>query len=301
MDGSTERDPHRSSPRSYADRLQTHLAEYKVNSVWGLDVDAEGECRHKAYPHILPAKQRDLNILPTIRQDFWAYWKKLEARPPEDGKPPRLHTCFPHLNSSQALAFNLFYPFIRHEFADGDLLLSVLRSDTTISGTDRIEKIVLEYEPDRREGSNFDVAIFCASRLILVEVKLTESEFGTCANDKKHREKLVDIYEELLREKVSEECLYGPTFFKNYQVLRHFARLKGEGVEVVFLFPKANEPLWRTGEDFIRQKLTAPYNQQVRIVYLEDFVSSILTASKDRPSLNDHFELVDRKYRPDSA
>jgi hypothetical protein len=275
----------------YASELKAHLARYKADPHWGLGVEADGECLHRAYPHILPAAQLELNILPTIRDNFWEYWRTHQSRPAEDGKPPRLHRCFPHLNSSQALAFNLFYPFIKNDFADADLMLSALG----YGKDDRVKKILFEYEPDKEEGSNFDVAIFLGSRRILVEVKLTEMEFGRCVGDKEHKDKRTRHYESDLRGKVSDSCVASDSFFENYQILRHFAQLKGDEVEVRFLFPKANDSL-ASGRDFIEKALLAPFTDHARTVYLEDFVESILRASADRQELNEHFQHVSRKY-----
>ena len=283
-----------SSTEAYCDRLKAHLAEYKCNPVWGLGIQAEGECRHRAYPHILPAREYRRNILDTIAEEFWLYWRDEQNRQPADGKAPRLHACFPHLNSSQALAFNLFFPFIRAGLRESAFLMRLLGSPSV--GHDPVSKILLEFEPDRKEGSNFDVAIFRESGYkLLVEVKLTEDEFGTCANDQKHREKLSDTYADKLRDKVHLKFLDQQTFFQNYQILRHFAQFTTEHLDVVFLFPRANKCL-AEGEKTIGEALMPSFVHRARMIYLEDFVGQVLQESEERSLLRTHFELFARKY-----
>ena len=66
----------------------------------------DGNWRGKFYPHILPKEKKDLNIIEGIRNDFWPYLNKTDIK---------LHQYFHHLNSSQALCFNLFFPLIKNE------------------------------------------------------------------------------------------------------------------------------------------------------------------------------------------
>ena len=54
----------------------------------------------RAYPHILPAERRELNIVTSFREAFW----RAQHR-----RGWKLHKYFHHLSSSQALAFNLLF------------------------------------------------------------------------------------------------------------------------------------------------------------------------------------------------
>src|SRR4051812_49433180 len=75
------------------------LVQYKENDLVVKECD---EFRNKVYGHILPKKQRELNILERYRDCFFA----------SDHAAVRFHHCFHHLNSSQALCINLFYPLV---------------------------------------------------------------------------------------------------------------------------------------------------------------------------------------------
>ncbi len=85
---------------SYAERMKAHLAAYKRHSL-GVSEDGVWAKTGNSYPHILPTDRQQLNILEPFRHEFWAY---CEAHKPAI----RLHRDFHHLNSSQALTFNLF-------------------------------------------------------------------------------------------------------------------------------------------------------------------------------------------------
>jgi hypothetical protein len=82
----------------FNERVRKHAADYKRTV---LGVTEDGLWKGKPYPHILPYKLDRLNILPSIRDQFWTQFPDMEIQ---------LHRDFHHLNSSQAVAFNLFYP-----------------------------------------------------------------------------------------------------------------------------------------------------------------------------------------------
>src|SRR5438046_14767 len=79
--------------------LLVHLAAYKRDT---LAVRENGAFFGREYPHILPPIQQRLNILPRYRDHFYA----------SPHSKIKFHQFFHHLNSSQALCINLFYPLI---------------------------------------------------------------------------------------------------------------------------------------------------------------------------------------------
>lgn len=86
--------------KQYQSVLQRHLAGYAKSR---LGVFEEGTYEGRSYPHVLPSRLRFLNILEPIRAEMQQY---LEKNP-----QIKLHRYFHHLNSSQAFAFNLFFPY----------------------------------------------------------------------------------------------------------------------------------------------------------------------------------------------
>ena len=252
---------------SYQLRLREHLGRYK-REVLGVEVDGTWNYRRRIipYPHILPAGQERLNIIEGSRDEFWTYFED-QKRHAE--RPATLHRDFAHLNSSQALAFNLFFPALGSSRAAPELLLEALGCRPEPVARWRFEEVL-----DRREGTNFDVAItFTSGRRVLVEVKLTESEFGVCADDHEHQQKLIDIYARRLAGKVTPGALTTPDFFSRYQILRNVSYANAT-TEVMFLVPKANEAL-DDGISFVKEAVSSAFQSSVHVVYLEDVLDRL--------------------------
>ena len=96
----------------------------------------------QTYPHILPIAQLEQNILLGVRDAFWPYARAGDIK---------LHRDFHRLNSSQAFAFNLFFPFFRPE-GDPRPLLPALELPSRPVAHWGFEAVL-----DAEEGSNFDV------------------------------------------------------------------------------------------------------------------------------------------------
>ena len=96
---------------SYQEELNRHLSLYK-RAVLGIEADGIYKRDGRARPHILPIEQSDANILP----------EAVAALNFLLSKPGSRHVDFHHLNSSQAFALNLFFPY----FSAGDVGASVL-------------------------------------------------------------------------------------------------------------------------------------------------------------------------------
>ena len=90
----------------YSTKVKRHLADYKKERLQIVE-DGVFKQNKKHYKHILPENLKELNIIEIYRKEFWDY-----SFMNEDIK---LHVDFHHLNSSQAMCFNLFYPLI-HEY-----------------------------------------------------------------------------------------------------------------------------------------------------------------------------------------
>src|SRR5438094_9661392 len=84
----------------YQATLQEHLARYAKRR---LGIFEQGTYRGRPYSHVLPSGLRFLNLLESIRAELQDYLRAHPSITP--------HPDFHHLNSSQAFAFNLFYPF----------------------------------------------------------------------------------------------------------------------------------------------------------------------------------------------
>jgi hypothetical protein len=267
---------------TYAVRLQRHLAAYKQSRL-GVRQDGLWIKNGKPYPHILPRKLRRLNILETIRAEFWSYRQEERLK---------LHRDFHHLTSSQALAFNLFFPFFGLHPQRPELMLRALGArESSIEGW-AFEKVL-----DPSEGTNFDVHISLVDgRHIYFEVKLCERGFGKVKADERHLKKLEEIYRERLLGKVGPDSLAEKTFFRNYQLLRNISYLSPDlEHQLIIICPQENEAL-REGLNFLEGAMTAKMRGGVRVVYLEPLLAELRDHWRAEPRLGAHAELLEEKY-----
>lgn len=145
----------------YIARLQEHLTNYKSSVLLVQESGFWGK-PPRAYPHILPAERRELNIVTSIREAFW----RAQHR-----RGWKLHKYFHHLSSSQALAFNvlfLLYPEVP----------SRMVATRQIFGLPEGVPCHLDFEAvlDKVEGTNIDALIWTADGTrTIIEAKLTES------------------------------------------------------------------------------------------------------------------------------
>ena len=271
---------------TFADRAIHHLARYKEDV---LGVRAPGMFRYRGglveKDHILPRASADLNLLPLVRP----YLDELRDA---SGKKLKRHRYFHHINSSQALAINLFYPFLRDE---GRLeLLS-----TALELNRKIARAGFEYVPDEQEGTNVDFfAEDERGSSILVEVKFTEAGFGKAKDDEAHREKFERIY----RDRLSGVARLGEDeriqFFSAYQFFRNAIFASGQiapGTSVWFLVPRGNVPVRKAAKEAM-SRLRDEIAPHVKVVELEPFVERVRDAVTADLELSRHFDEFRRKY-----
>jgi len=267
----------------YADRLKKHLATYRATRL-GVDEHGIHRASSRKYAHILPEHLKRLNIIETIRTEWWDYFR-------ENAATIGLHTDFHHLNSSQAFGFNLLYPFATDEAA-GSAFLEALGLPEK-----KVRKWSFEHMPDPGEGTSVDLhATFDDDTKLLIEVKLTESAFGSAMENPRRLVKFTNTYTPALAGKVKPHPVGRGEFFLNYQLLRSVSHL-GHDDTLVLLLPRANTDTWSLGAAFRDSYLTEPTKAAVRMVAAEDLVRALSRAAPAR--LRTHLELLAEKYLPD--
>jgi hypothetical protein len=273
--------------RQYQRALEAHLADYKRRR---LGVQRSGEFQTKkavvTRPHILPRDLYLLNILEPIRAELALYLAR--------HKRIKLHKYFHHLNSSQALAFNLFFPFLTEGGAAAEALLTALGVPGRGGGAD---EWCFEYVPDKTENTNVDVAWRARGEgWTLCEVKLSEREFGSAEPDARHRRKLEQIYEPRLRNLVDRRFLELDAFVARYQLLRNMSLLTQPGADrLVVLLPRANEgPQVALGE--VLGAVASSLREQIVVSYLEDILGRLAEDSRLGSGLREHVRQLVEKY-----
>jgi hypothetical protein len=282
--------------KNYPAFRKAKLAEYKSKYL----TKGCGFWRNRSYDHILPVGEGEKNILRYFRDDFWIYFKKTGIK---------LHPDFHHLNSSQALCFNLFFPLFHYEkrfltyvlhrifevpstyftpIEDRKKLISM----RNVHASDRFAKeledqfmdqnsfIDVQFEKilNKPEFTNFDFFVqLKEGHKVLFEIKYTEPNFKGEKNDATHNKKYHNIYRPKLENILRPEFLTEDFVFANYQIIRNLSYID-DITTVIFLFPAENQQLEKT-EKLINEILLPERRLHVRVVYLEDLVSTILNAS----------------------
>lgn len=266
---------------AYREATLVHLAEYKRSEL-GVSVDGLWHHKNKPFAHFLPEEQRELNILPRIRTDFWTFAASAGIR---------LERDFHHLTSLQAFAFNLFFPF-RGVGAEARAALTKALGLSGVLVTDVRFDVVL----DGDEQPVFDAVLDLDKGSAVVAVKLTEDAFGPGKTDSAHPHKRGAEYRRRLRGKVGISALGDDMFWDHYQLLRNISYASPSAPRSVILFiPRANAELTASTQRFLRVWLEGEYRPWVRIVFLEDF----LQALRDLPGLPEieaHVRDVEAKY-----
>jgi hypothetical protein len=271
------------SDAEYISRLHHQLVAYK-SSVLGVSESGVWGSPPKAYPHILPAASAELNIVAPLRERFRI----------ERGRHRwKLHKYFHHLSSSQALAFNLFFPI----FPSIPLRMAATRRTLGLpSGAPcdlRFEAIL-----DPKEGTNIDALVSAADgRRTVIEVKLTERTFGTAPADDRHLRKLNEIYRPRLAGRIADSCLEPATFFRDYQLFRNLTQVRpGTADRVVLLLPRARTQLWRHATSWSSSERLGSLRECVSVVALEDVVAALATDTAGSEDDSRAIAEVARKY-----
>lgn len=270
---------------TYRTSVVDRLALYKVEHL------KVGECGNWSgngtRPHILPGhpEAKRLNILEPYRDDFWDYFRSVAP-------PIGLHRDFAHLNSSQAMCFNLFFPLV-HEKAYPLLLKALgVKGEEADERESRFEMVL-----DEEESTNFDFHLRLRSgRRLLFEVKFTEQDFGTRKPSPGALKKAGEIYRPRLAGKVPAEYLEADRLFAHYQILRNMSYLDAVcGDHLFFVYPHANREL-----DAHRKAIAEIGSGRLKkcfgIIFLERMVARLRAATGGHDRLRRHYAEFAQKY-----
>ena len=241
--------------------MKVHLTQYK-RDVLGVEEDGVWVMKNETRPHLLPISEMWLNILPLIRDDFREYFACADPK-------LKLHRDFHHLNSSQAMGFNLFFPIIRSEEWDR-LLKAILCSNEQVLGHK------FEHVPDPIEFTNLDFWMKRAdSSEVHIEVKLTETAFGRVSpTSEVHLEKLKNTYRNRLDGKIGSDAS-DAVLLEHYQLMRIVSGLNlSRSDEAVVIAPAANVSIRRQFNLF-QDRLLPSIASRVRLVALESVVAAL--------------------------
>lgn len=266
---------------TYQRRLEQHLSRYRRDR---LGVARCGTFRHegveRSYGHILPRELRWLNIPEPFRAEVRDY--VLE-------KQIHMHRYFHHLNSSQAFALSLFFPYVSRA---KPALSAALGVPTIRAGS-------FEQVPNPHEGTNVDVVLAVEDdAAIYCEVKLSEAGFGTGRPDERHRYKVERLYRPRLDGMVDPALLTHEGFCASYQILRNLWHAAADpGVSVLFLLPRENESLC-TKLNTLLPMVGPELRARTRVAYAEEVLDTLAAPTHSRDELSWYAAILREKYVP---
>ena len=233
--------------------------------------------------HILPFKFLKKNILEHYRKRFWS----------SKYANIKLHRFFHHLNSSQALCINLFYPLLAENLID--LFLDYLKI-SYVANVAMFEKKSSIEKSGRRTSFDFYVETK-NNKHVFVEVKYTENGFGKAKYDKEHQKKFQNTYLPVVKKSkfLEKKCEDEGFFFDNYQVLRNLIHINSTDY-VVLLFPYENIKV-RKEANSAKALLTDLGKEKLKIVYLEELSSFFCPHCIGTP-LEGYYKHFNAKYFP---
>lgn len=218
---------------SFQETIKAHLSKYKSDNFPAL---ANGRWKNnsKLYSHILPEENQFDNLLPQYKTEFCDYFENHYIK---------LHPDFHHLNSSQAMCFNFFFP-LYHE-RKLELITDFLgfKDETVNYDNVLFEKEGIEAKFGRRPTS-FDFYFDTKSgKKFHFEIKYTEGGFGKA---KINTDKFDSVYSKFLGP-INSTFHGSQQFFDNYQILRDLVHIDDNSF-VIFVYPKDNEVVSKDSE-----------------------------------------------------
>lgn len=270
---------------TYKEQVKSRLANYKLTTL-GVSENGKWKTNEKEYPHILPVTQMELNFLEPYRAELEDFVKQQRIH---------LHRDFHHLNSSQAICLNFFYPLI--EESQLSLLLDILKLDNENIDFAEFEKIL-----DRTEGTSFDFYLKTKSgKQILFEIKYTESGFGKQNASEVYQEKYARVYKDRLTGKLRVGPDDYDSLMKNYQLLRNISYVDASDQNLlVIIYPQGNLKLKQEYEDLINNLIEPDFHKNIRLLtweaVWEDLMDSLASSSAVPQRLQDQYKLFGEKY-----
>jgi hypothetical protein len=264
---------------NFSNKTKCRLAIYKAktfpnlgNGIW--------KKNKEHYPHILPEENKFENLLPNYRDGLIAYLEVHQIK---------LHSDFHHLNSSQAMCFNFFYPLYQERLLELITDFLGLTNETVKYETVCFEKDGLEAQFGRKPTSfDFFFETISGKRLHF-EIKYTEGGFGK-ANI--NVDKFNNVYSKFLKPLNSSFHSSKP-FFDNYQILRNLIHIRDNSM-VVFIYPKNNDGV-RNGVERVKNEfLQTYYHDNFFAATWEKLFDSVLNSAT---KTNIKIQLIDFKAK----
>ena len=250
----------------YEDRLKVHLAAWKRAML----AEARDEAWTRAGPSfrdVVPSDKRHLNLLAGARAGVTAWL----ARQPL----LRLRRDFHRLDSSQAMALNLFWPAVATP-AGRAALAQALGCAPIASTSPLFESI-----PDPSCRTAFDLHLYTQDGgQLLFELRLGEHRFAETREGAAPLAGLDDVRLERLQARVAPAWLSPEPSPARRLLLRALAELSTDADRLFLIAPQGNHALLEQAADFAGG-LAADVRGQVVVLPMETLVQRLRAAAPE--------------------
>ena len=267
----------------FTTKIKKHLSDYKVKKFPGLE-DGTWRNNKQSYSHIFAECNKFDNLLKPYNAELTSYIKTSKTT---------LDSNFHHLNSSQAMCLNFFYPLFYERKLE--LITDYLGLSNEIVDYESVffEKAGLDYRRVRKP-TKFDFYFETKSnKKIYFEIKYTEPQYGRSSGRIVNRETFKNVYSKHLSS-INEEFHNADSFYFEYQVLRNLIHIDDESY-VVFVYPKDNTGISKGVDKIKKEILKLEYFDHFFTIdwnNLYEYISKNIVISK----LQEHYTEFNSKY-----
>lgn len=277
----------------FGQNIKTHLSTYKVskypkfkNGNWRNDSSKE-------LKYAFTKNDQDFNIIEYYRDEF------LKS---DFNKKIKRHIYFNHLNSSQAMCINFFYPLIVENKLNLITEFLEFSNEIIVYNTVAFEKLSHIDSINGHRPTNFDFYFETESgEKFFFEIKYTENGFGKAPKDKsnkkifdkEHTDKFISVYNNNL-DSVNSEYHSVDKFLSNYQIMRNLIHV-GNDSYVVFLYPSGNEKIKRQAIEAKERFIVSPLGGNFFTKEWENIYDYVINCSKGT-KLNSQLTEFGNKY-----
>lgn len=268
----------------FSEAVKNHLSDYKKEEL-GVYENGIWKRNDRPYPHILPPELWSYNLLENYRHDIIHF---LERK----GIP--LHQDFHHLNSSQAVCLNFFYPLMAEQ--KNNMLLEVLQVEN-----ETVEDWTFEKVFNPKEGTKFDFYLKLQSgRQLLFETKYSEQEFGKAKSIGKYRRKYEEFYKNRLQGKIRSHLNEYDELIQHYQLLRNISYVDAAKDHLyIIICPQDNQKIIQEFNDVLNSVIVPEIHPKIRLLTWESILSKLnplLLADNAPLRLLHHYSQFEDKY-----
>jgi len=267
----------------FTENIKNHLSKYKEiyfpkleNGIW--------KNNKKPYSHILPESSKFDNLLEPYRIELENYISNHKIKP---------HTDFHHLNSSQAMCLNFFFPLFKENKLELVTEFLGFKNEKVIYESVCFEKDGLEIKFGSRRPTSFDFYFKTISnKEFHFEIKYTEGEFG---NAKLDIDKFNKYYSKSLKS-INTDFQKAESFFKSYQILRNLIHIDDNSF-VIFIYPNENINIKKSADKVKTEFLVPKFHNNFFNVHWRNIFKNI-AEKNDKENLIKQFVEFEKKYLP---